>query len=41
MGSGSFCRNYYLVTKGVPAPPEAERGAAAVLGFFGHLESAT
>lgn len=41
MGSGSFCQHYYLVKKGDPAPPEAERGAAAVLSFFGHLESAT
>jgi hypothetical protein len=41
MAAGSFCRNYYLVTKGVPAPSEAERGAAAVLRFFGDLDSAT
>jgi hypothetical protein len=40
MGSGHFCRNYYLVTKVGAAPPEAERGAAAVLSFFAHLESA-
>jgi hypothetical protein len=37
---GSFCQNYYLVEKGVMAPSEAERGAAGVLSFFGHLKSA-
>jgi hypothetical protein len=41
MGSGSFCRSYYMVKKGDPAPSEAERGAAAVLRFFGDLKSAT
>jgi len=37
---GSFCQNYYLVEKDVKAPSEAERGAAGVLSFFGHLKSA-